>query len=137
MTPRQIELVRATWRQVEPVADHAAALFYTRLFHLDPSLRSLFAGDMEEQGRKLMAMIGFAVNGLSRLDSLRPGLHALGQRHAGYGVREEHYDMVASALLWTLQRALGPVFDPETRAAWIAAYTALSSVMQESAKVAA
>lgn len=137
MTPKQIELVQASWRQVQPVADHAAALFYTRLFHLDPSLRPLFRGDVEEQGRKLMAMIGFAVDGLWRLDRLRPGLRALGERHAAYGVRDEHYDTVASALLWTLQRGLGPVFDGETKAAWIAAYTALSSVMKDSAKVAA
>jgi hemoglobin-like flavoprotein len=25
----------------------------------------------------------------------------MGRRHAGYGVTDEHYDTVASALLWT------------------------------------
>ena len=137
MNPRQIELVQATWRQVQPVAGDAAALFYTRLFDLDPSLKPLFRGDMKEQGRKLMSMIGFAVNGLSRLDSLRPGLQALGQRHAGYGVRDEHYDTVAAALIWTLERGLGAAFDREVKAAWVAAYGALSSVMKDAAKVAA
>ena len=137
MTPKQIELVQSSWQQVQPVADHAAALFYTRLFHLDPSLKPLFRGNMEEQGRKLMTMIGFAVNGLSRLDKLLPGLQALGERHAGYGVRDEHYDTVASALLWTLRKGLGPLFDDETKAAWVAAYGALSSVMKEAAKVEA
>lgn len=137
MNPRQIELVQATWRQVQPVAGDAAALFYTRLFDLDPSLRPLFRGDMKEQGRKLMSMIGFAVNGLSRLDSLLPGLQALGQRHAGYGVRDEHYDTVAAALIWTLERGLGAAFDREVKAAWVAAYGALSSVMKDAAKVAA
>lgn len=137
MNPRQIELVQATWRQVQPVAGDAAALFYTRLFDLDPSLKPLFRGDMKEQGRKLMSMIGFAVNGLSRLDSLLPGLQALGQRHAGYGVRDEHYDTVAAALIWTLERGLGAAFDREVKAAWVAAYGALSSVMKDAAKVAA
>ena len=81
----------------------------------------MFRGDMKEQGRKLMTMIGFAVNGLSRLDSLLPGLRALGQRHCGYGVRDEHYDTVASALLWTLEKGLGAAFDKEVKAAWVAA----------------
>jgi hemoglobin-like flavoprotein len=137
LTPRQIELVQGTWRQVQPVADEAAALFYTRLFDLDPSLKPLFRGDMKEQGRKLTAMIGFAVNGLSRLDSLQPGLQALGQRHAAYGVRDEHYETVAAALLWTLEKGLGPAFNKEAKAAWVAAYTALSSVMKDAAKVEA
>ena len=137
MNAKQIELVQASWKQVQPVADDAAALFYTRLFHLDPSLRPLFRGDMEEQGRKLMGMIGFAVKGLTRLDNLLPGLRALGQRHAGYGVRDEHYDTVAQALLWTLQRGLGAAFDNETKAAWVAAYTTLSSVMKEASRVEA
>jgi hemoglobin-like flavoprotein len=137
VTPKQIELVQGTWRQVQPVADDAAGLFYTRLFDLDPSLKPMFRGDMKEQGRKLMAMIGFAVNGLSRLESLLPGLRALGQRHSGYGVRDEHYDTVANALLWTLEKGLGPVFDKEVKAAWVAAYVAVSSVMKDAAKVEA
>ena len=137
MTPKQVELVQATWRQVTPVADDAASLFYTRLFDLDPSLKPLFRGDMKEQGRKLMSMIGFAVNGLSRLDNLLPGLQALGQRHSGYGVRDEHYDTVAAALIWTLEKGLGAAFDKEVKAAWVAAYGALSSVMKDAAKVEA
>lgn len=137
MTPKQIELVQDTWRQVRPVADDAAALFYTRLFDLDPSLKPMFRGDMKEQGRKLMGMITYAVNGLSRLDSLLPGLRALGQRHGSYGVRDEHYDTVASALLWTLEKGLGEAFNREVKAAWVAAYTALASVMKEAAKVEA
>ena len=137
MTPKQIELVQGTWRQVLPVADDAAQLFYTRLFDLDPSLQELFRGDMKEQGRRLMAMIGFAVNGLSRLDSLLPGLQALGQRHSGYGVRDEHYDTVATALLWTLGKGLGASFTLEVKEAWIAAYGVLSSAMKQAARVAA
>ena len=104
MTPRQIELVQASWKKVEPISEAAAELLYNRLFALDPSLRPMFRGDMKEQGRKLMGMVTFAVNGLSRLEALVPGVQALGRRHAGYGVRDEHYATVATALLWTLSR---------------------------------
>ena len=137
MTPRQIELVQSTWQLVVPVAEDAAQLFYVRLFQLDPSLRAMFKGDMEEQGRKLMAMIDFAVKALTRLDSLLPGLRMLGERHGRYGVRDEHYDTVAQALIWTLHKGLGEAFTPEVRNAWAAAYRVLSNTMKEAARVEA
>lgn len=137
MTPRQVQLVQESWQQVLPVADDAAQLFYVRLFGLDPSLRAMFRGDMEEQGRKLMSMIDFAVKALTRLDSLLPGLRALGERHGRYGVRDEHYDTVAQALIWTLQKGLGESFTPEVKQAWVAAYRVLSTTMKEAAKVEA
>jgi hemoglobin-like flavoprotein len=43
---------------------------------------------------------------------------------------------VGEALLWTLGKSLGEGFTPEVRAAWTAAYTLLSGVMIEAAKVA-
>ena len=134
MTPKQIELVQASWRQLAPIAEDAAELFYTRLFALDPALRALFRGDMQEQGRKVMGMIAFAVRGLSRLESIVPGVQALGRRHAGYGVRDEHYDTVASALPWTLEKGLGDGFTAEVKAAWVAAYTLLSDTMKAAAR---
>jgi hemoglobin-like flavoprotein len=103
MTPEQITLVQTSFGQVLPIADTAAALFYQRLFELDPELRPMFRGDMQEQGRKLMAMLKLAIDGLTRLDELVPAVQSLGRRHIGYGVRDQHYDTVAAALLWTLR----------------------------------
>jgi hemoglobin-like flavoprotein len=133
MNTDQKILVQASFRQVVPIADAAAALFYGRLFELDPSLRHLFRGDLDTQGRKLMQMLSVAVAGLDRLDSLVPQVTALGRRHAGYGVTEAHYATVASALLWTLERGLGAEFTAPVRAAWIAVYTLLAEVMQQAA----
>jgi hemoglobin-like flavoprotein len=130
MTPTQIALVQQTFEQVKPIADVAAGLFYNRLFELDPSLRPMFRGDMQEQGRKLMQMLSVAVAGLTRLDTLVPAVEALGRRHVGYGVQDEHYATVGAALLWTLGQGLGDAFTPEVEAAWATAYGVLSSVMQ-------
>jgi len=54
MTPQQVALVKQSFALVAPITETAADLFYGRLFELDPSLRSMFRGDMKEQGRKLM-----------------------------------------------------------------------------------
>jgi hemoglobin-like flavoprotein len=137
MNPAEIALVKNSFRQVVPIADQAAALFYARLFELDPSLRRLFRGDMTEQGRKLMAMIAAAVAALEKLDSLVPAVRALGARHGGYGVTEDHYATVGAALLWTLEKGLGPEFTPAVRAAWVSVYSLLANTMIEAQRAAA
>jgi len=137
MNTRQIELVQSSFAQVAPIADVAASLFYDRLFELDPALRGMFRGDMTEQGKKLMTMIGTVVGSLKSLDRIVPGIQALGARHAGYGVRDEHYDVVGAALLWTLARGLGAAFTDEVRNAWEAAYTLLANTMKDAAAEAA
>ena len=50
---------------------------------------------------------------LNRLDALVPVVEDLGRRHAGYGVKDEHYDSVGAALLWTLERGLGKAWTPQ------------------------
>jgi nitric oxide dioxygenase len=134
MTPREITLIQDSFRQVLPNLDSAATLFYARLFELDPSLRPMFRGDMREQGRKLMQMLALAVTSLSQLEQLIPAVRALGSRHAGYGVREEHYATVGAALLWTLEKGLGPSFTDEVRTAWTDAYALLSTTMIDAAR---
>jgi hemoglobin-like flavoprotein len=131
MTPESQRLVRESFAKVAPIAPVAAAMFYDRLFELDPMLRPLFKGDMAEQGRKLMSMIGVAVANLGRLDAIVPAVRDLGRRHAGYGVQQSHYDTVATALVWTLEQGLGDDFTPAARQAWVEAYTILAGTMQE------
>ncbi|MCS6764889.1 MAG: globin domain-containing protein [Candidatus Protistobacter heckmanni] len=128
--------MQSTWKKVLPIREQAAALFYSNLFQHDPSLRQLFKGDMEEQGRKLMAMIGAAVVGLSKLDELVPAVQALGARHAGYGVQDAHYATVGGALLDMLRTGLGAAFTKELETAWTNVYGVLVQTMQAAAKTA-
>ena len=137
MTSVQITLVQDSFRKVAPIAGQAAALFYGRLFELDPKLRLLFHGDMIGQGQKLMAMLAAATALLHQPERLLPVVRELGVRHVAYGVREEHYPTVGAALLWTLEKGLGPDFTPEVRAAWTATYTLLADEMIAAARAAA
>jgi hemoglobin-like flavoprotein len=137
MTPEQKHLVQTSFAKVAPIADAAAAMFYARLFEVDPALKPLFTADITEQGRKLMRMLGMAVNGLDRLDALVPVVQQLGIRHKQYGVTDEHYDTVAIALLWTLEQGLGSEFTPDVKDAWVAVYTVLASTMKQAAVSAA
>ena len=133
MNPEQVQLVQKSWRQVLPISDTAAEMFYTKLFATDPSLRPLFKGDMKAQGRKLMSMIGIAVNGLSKLDALVPAVQDLGRRHVKYGVKDAHYETVGGALIWTLEQGLGDGFTPDVKSAWVNVYGVLAGTMKDAA----
>lgn len=133
MTPKQIQLVQKTWKLVMPIAEQAAAMFYGRLFQLDPTLRTLFKTDLKLQGQKLMQMISVAVNGLPKLDSIVPAVKDLGRRHVDYQVTDDMYDTVGEALLWTLEQGLGDTFTPEVKQAWAETYDTLADVMKSAA----
>ena len=130
MTNEQIKLVQDSFRQVAPIAETAAQLFYARLFELDPDLELLFKGNLTEQGRKLMQMLTLAVSSLDRMEQLLPVVRSLGTRHVSYGVRDKDYDTVGKALLWTLRKGLGEAFTPDVELAWTNVYTTLASAMQ-------
>ncbi len=131
-----IALVQESFAKVAPIAEAAAEMFYNRLFEQDPSVRDMFKGDMKEQGQKLMAMIGAAVEGLDDIDALVPVVQDLGMLHGGLGVQPVHYGTVGQALLWTLEQGLGADFTPEVKAAWTNVYTVLADTMIAAAEAA-
>lgn len=134
MQQHTITLVQDSWQKVAAIAPQAAELFYQNLFAADPSLKPLFKGEMPEQGKKLMQMIGAAVGKLNDLPALVPILQGLGKRHAGYGVQDSHYQTVGAALLKTLDQGLGADFTEEVKEAWTAVYTVMADVMVAAAK---
>ena len=133
MTPHQIELVQSTFRTVQPMAATAAEIFYKRLFEIEPATIGLFKVDIKRQGQNFMQVLAVAVGGLSNLSTLVPMIQQLGLRHAGYGVRAEHYESVRQALLWMLALTLQNAYTEEVRSAWTTAYVMLAGVMKEAA----
>ena len=133
MTGRQINLVQQSFGLIEPIIDDAAILFYERLFEIDPSLQRLFQRSRRDQARLLGQTLTVVVKGIDRPAQLRGAVMALGERHASYGVRDEHYDTVGRALLWTLEAGLKDSFTSEVRDAWVAAYGWLAYTMQHAA----
>jgi len=129
MTPDQVKLVQQSFSKVAPISDQAAVMFYGRLFEIAPQVKSMFPADLTEQRRKLMATLAAVINGLGNLQSILPAASALAIRHVSYGAKAEHYPVVGAALLWTLEKGLGPDWTPEVADAWKAAYGTLSGFM--------
>lgn len=140
LTTDTVERVRTSWDEAQAVAPHMSVLFYDHLFTADPALIPLFKsntrGEMEEQGHKLMHMIGIAVDELTDLETLVPMLRGLGHRHVSYGVRDEDYRTVRLALLKTLADGLGEGFTPEIEQAWTQVYDLIEETMLAGAHAA-
>src|SRR5262249_22871971 len=94
---------------------------YERLFAEHPALRSLFPAEMTGQRRKLLGALRAVVDNLRRPEQIVPLLEDLGQRHAGYGVKPEHFDAVGAALLGAIGE-FDDRFDEAAHAAWSRAY---------------
>jgi nitric oxide dioxygenase len=113
--------------------DATTGLFYERLFEINPNAQRLFRNkEMRLQGLAFSQMLALF---LRSLDADEPGIteaiEACGRRHVGYGVMNSDYDGVGEALLWALERQLGPQFNPAMREAWAVAYGSLTATMRQ------
>lgn len=133
LSTEQKQIVQQSFAQILPNAEQLAALFYDRLFQLDPDLRPLFQSDLEQQQKKFIQTLEIAVHGLYNLRVMVPVLQRLAIRHIDYGVRSEHYDTVGEALIWTLEQGLADRFTGKERTSWVALYDFIASVMTEAA----
>jgi hemoglobin-like flavoprotein len=84
-----------------------------------------------------METLGVAVSALKNPAALAPILAQLAKRHKGYGVRDEHYDKVGEALLWTLEQGLGDAFTPEVKKAWAELYGHVAATMKQAVRPSA
>lgn len=123
VSPLQKEQIRRSFRTVARHPDILADLLYNHLFEIAPDCKMLFACDMRQQGRKLVQMLAVIVAGLDTPEKLIPAMHALGQRHVGYGATIEDYQAVGEALLYALQITLDEKWTREIGQAWAALST--------------
>jgi hemoglobin-like flavoprotein len=130
---RTIALIQHSFDKLCVAENDPAAVFYTELFAIAPSLRVMFSGDMDAQQRKFLSALGYIVAALDAPDKILGGIQKLAQVHRGYGVRPEHYTPFGNALLRTLKRTLQSEFTPELCDAWSDAYRALVEIMNEAA----
>lgn len=131
MSPAEINLVQTSFRRILPVADQMAALFFARLFEIDPELRQQVTGDIATQGRKLMQSLALAVNGLSHPSTLTPVV-----RRPGALLSNGRLEAVGAALLWALEKSAGQPFSIETHNAWMRAYWFLAEALRAGAREA-
>ncbi|AZS73024.1 flavohemoprotein [Streptomyces lydicus] len=126
-------LIRRTMAEIEPVADKVTSYFYALLFVQYPDLRALFPASMDTQRDRLFKALLTAAQHVDDADVLTAYLANLGRGHRKYGTQPDHYPAVGECLLSALARYATSSWGPETQAAWVRAYTAISQIMIDAA----
>ncbi|WP_371917053.1 globin domain-containing protein [Streptomyces sp. IMTB 2501] len=126
-------LIRRTMSEIGPVADKVTSYFYALLFVRRPDLRALFPPAMDTQRDRLLKALLTAAEHMDNTPVLVDYLQNLGRGHRKYGTRAEDYPAVGECLIGSLSKYATAVWDPETEAAWVRAYTTISQVMIDSA----
>lgn len=135
LTERQISLIRRNWRQIRGIDPAIVGdAFYSKLFLDLPVAKRLFKSSKSEQALKLLDMLNLIIARLDRISVLNDELKQLAIRHVEYGVKDEHYQYVGNALIWTLKKASQHDWSPELEDAWVVCYNLLAQTMIEAAK---
>lgn len=136
MTTDNIELVKQSWALVAKMEmETVGGLFYNRLFEIMPEVKPMFSrSSMPEQSKKLLTMLSYVISKLDKLEDIMDEVKKLAQRHTKYGVRDEHYSAVGTALLWGLEKGLGEHWNDDVRIAWTEIYITLAGAMMTAQK---
>ncbi|MCY0918362.1 FAD-binding oxidoreductase [Streptomyces sp. H27-H5] len=126
-------LIRRTLAEIAPVADRVTSYFYALVFTGHPEVRGMFPVAMDTQRDRLLKALLTAAEHIDDPDVLGPYLRRLGTGHRKYGTMAGHYPVVGEALLGALARYAELTWGPETEAAWVRAYTAISQIMIDAA----
>ena len=131
MSQNSIALVKNSWAIVAQLEmEVVGGLFYNRLFEIMPSVKPMFRKTpMPEQSKKLLTMLSYVIGKLHKLEEIMDEVTKLARRHTQYGVKDEHYAAVGTALLWTLEQGLGELWNATLAAAWTEIYGILAGAM--------
>lgn len=121
--------LRATYEIVRVHELLFAETFYGKLFAVAPHLRSMFPCDIREQAAKLTASLDTVVLNFENPGANLAGLADLGRRHAGYGVRPEHYTLVVDLLIESMRDVGGEGIGESRLEEWRRALRLISDQM--------
>ena len=129
LSPKTIEVVKAT---AAPVAANAQAIttrMYEILFADFPETKVLFEGSNPDQHKKLaMAISAYAAN-IDNLTMLSMAVEKMASKHVLKKIKPEHYPMVGVSILKAIKDVLGDAATDEVLEAWKEAYFFLADIL--------
>jgi NAD(P)H-flavin reductase/hemoglobin-like flavoprotein len=111
------------------LGDEVPLYFYSHLFAHHPEVREMFPVAMGAQRDKLFSALGHIISHADQIDTVGDFIGQLGRDHRRFSVVPEHYGMVGSSFLATLQRYLGAEWTDEVARSWSEAYGLIAKVM--------
>ena len=131
LSPKTIEIVKATAPAVAPHAETITRRFYSLMFSGNPDVKAYFNQAHQHSGGQQTALAGaicaYAAN-IDNLAALGPAVELIAQKHCSLGIQPEHYPIVGKHLLVAIKDVLGEAATDEVIAAWGEAYGLLAKV---------
>ena len=132
-----VETLRSSFERVIERAPNLTHRFYEILFTRYPQTQRMFGRHSGVRQEKMLAeALTAVIDHLEDAPWLTNTLMGLGAKHAGYGVTDEMYAWVGDSLLATLAEVEGAGWTPQVKQAWVRAFGAIASLMQEGARQA-
>lgn len=131
LSPKTIEIVKATAPAVAPLAETITRCFYRRMFAANPEVQAYFNPAHQHSGGQQKALAGAICAYASNIDNLQalgPAVELIAHKHCSLGIRPEHYPIVGKHLLAAIKEVLGEAATDEVLAAWGEAYGLLADV---------
>ncbi len=132
LTPRQIELIKAS---VPVLREHGVALithFYKRMLTGNPELQNVFNAAHQARGHQQQALasavLAYAEN-IENPSVLIDAVRHIATKHCTVGIRAEQYGIVGRHLLASIKEVLGEAATDELLEAWAAAYGQLAGLL--------
>ncbi|MCA9115445.1 MAG: NO-inducible flavohemoprotein [Planctomycetaceae bacterium] len=131
LSPRTMEIVRATAPAVAPLAETITRRFYQRMFEGNPEVKAFFNQAHQHSGGQQKALAGAICAYASNIDNLEilgPAVELIAQKHCSLGIQPEQYPIVGKHLLAAIRDVLGDAATDEVLAAWGEAYGLLAEI---------
>ncbi len=129
-------LIKQSATLLAPKGTQITEYFYNYMFQHYPEVRPMFPSDMGPQAKRLLDSIIYIATNIDRTEVLIPYLQKLGAGHNKYKTLPEHYPIVGTSLLKTLEHFAGPAWTPELAESWTEAYKVAADVMIEAGQKA-
>lgn len=128
---RTREIVKSTVPLLESANTALTEHFYKRMFRDNPELKDVFNLSNQASGRQPAALFTAVLAYAKNIDNpavLSSAVERIAQKHTGFSIKPEQYDIVGHHLLETIKELAPDAATPEVIDAWGQAYGALAGI---------
>ena len=129
LSPRTVEIVKATAGPVAANAEAITTRMYEILFSEFPQTKVLFENSDPDQHKKLAGAISAYAANIDNLAVLSKAVEKMAQAHVKTSVKPEHYPMVGLSILGAIKDVLGEAATEDVLNAWKEAYFFLADIL--------
>jgi len=129
LSPKTVEIIKATAAPVAANAEAITTRMYEILFANHPEVKPMFENADSDQHKKLAAAVSAYAANIDNLGALSKAVEKMAATHVKVAVKPEHYPIVGVSLLSAIKDVLGDGATDEVIEAWKEAYFFLADIL--------